>query len=216
MAIQNTASTSDISALSQRVQNLGHAAKLANNLYLVLLAGTLIASVFIVVLNNKRADAQEKLAETKDTQRARDSQEKDRQIAEANKASGEANERAAKLEKESTEAQLQLLKLRRSMTEPRTVDAEKAKAVLEKAKGSVEIRYLDGVETEWCALELQKCLAANGWTVSIKKVGREVFSYTGISLDTGSKTLLDTQTRSGFHGFFEEPGDTLYEFVHTW
>jgi hypothetical protein len=117
VAMQNAANTSDISTLSQKVQSIGHSSKWANNAYLILLALTLIASVVIVVLSNKRSDAQDELARAKDGELQKELKVKDGLIAAANKSAGDANERAAKLEKEAADARLELEKLKIRITE---------------------------------------------------------------------------------------------------
>jgi len=118
-------------------------------------------------------------------------------------AISETKEHTAKLEKEAaeahtkqTEAELSLLKLQRFVREPRIVDPAKSKAFLEgRAKGSVELMYLDGnIESERLANELQKLLSDSGWRASIKKADPELISYAGISVMTGSKMLQNVGT----------------------
>ena len=196
---------SEISSLSQNVQLLNHRGNLANNVYIVFLALTLISTILIVRFNGKLNAARNALEHAKDSKLASDFREKDLQIADALK--------------KQTEAELSLLKLRRFVSEPRTVDRIKSKALLEnRPKGSVEIKYLDGVETERFAKELQKNLADNGWKTSIEKVGTNIISNAGVAVITGSKRLMGNEIsldESGRPKFFQEPGQTLITFLDT-
>lgn len=117
----------------------------------------------------------------------------------------------------ATEAQLSLLALQRFVREPRTVNPIKSKALLEnRPKGSVEIKYLHGIETERLAHELQQTLEANGWKVSIQKVASDVIHDAGIALLSGSKTSpREGLDESGRPKFFEEPGQTLFAFLDS-
>jgi hypothetical protein len=125
--------------------------------------------------------------------------------------------KTAGLEKQAADAQLSLLKLQRFIREPRTVEVEKSRTFLaNRPKGSVRIKYLDGVEPERLANELNKTLTANGWQSSIQKVGADVIHDAGIALLTSSKGLLNGGLdESGRPKFFEEPGQTLFAFLDS-
>jgi len=88
------------------------------------------------------------------------------------------------------EAEKSLRQLATFATEPRGVNFDKAKEILQQgAKGSVEIAPLDGnVEANALADYLQLIFSKNGWRVSRRKAGADEIVNAGIAVVTGSRS----------------------------
>jgi hypothetical protein len=107
---------SAIQSLAARAQDLGRSVGHWNNVYMILVAFTVVLAAgvfvtqFIVIKKGKLlAETQDELIAEKDRQSAADSKDKDLKISDAKRAAEEARERAAALEVEALKLRRQLL-----------------------------------------------------------------------------------------------------------
>jgi len=111
------------------------------------------------------------------------------------------------------EAERSLLELQQLLKEPRSIDRDRAKEILEHgSKASVDIvRVPHNQDAENLANQLGSLLTEHGWKVlSIQQTVAGGYSQPGITLEVGVEGVDTNRSPESL----PEPANTLYRFLH--